>query len=69
MYMSGWVMPKEAAKIIGVSVQTLRAWDKAGRIPTKRSGGNTVPRREKATVGRQSKFSVKRKQYHHGSNS
>ena len=36
-----WVMPKEAAKIIGVSVQTLRAWDKAGTIPTKRSGGNT----------------------------
>lgn len=39
--MSGWVMPKEAAKIIGVSVQTLRAWDKAGTIRTKRSGGNT----------------------------
>jgi predicted site-specific integrase-resolvase len=34
-------MPGEAAKIIGVSVQTLRAWDKAGSIPTKRSGGNT----------------------------
>jgi predicted site-specific integrase-resolvase len=34
-------MPGEAAKITGVSVQTLRAWDKAGTIPTKRSGGNT----------------------------
>jgi DNA-binding transcriptional MerR regulator len=39
--MSQWVMPGEAAKIIGVSVQTLRAWDKAGTIQTKRSGGNT----------------------------
>ena len=39
--MSHWVMPQEAAKIIGVSVQTLRAWDKTGTIPTKRSGGNT----------------------------
>jgi len=39
--MKRWVMPGEAAKIIGVSVQTLRAWDKAGTIPTMRSGGNT----------------------------
>jgi predicted site-specific integrase-resolvase len=39
--MSKWVMPGEASRIIGVSVQTLRAWDKAGTIPTKRSGGNT----------------------------
>ena len=39
--MTQWLMPKEAAKIIGVSVQTLRAWDKAGAIPTKRTSGNT----------------------------
>jgi len=39
--MSKWVKPKEAAEIIGVSPQTLRLWDKAGAIRTRRTVGNT----------------------------
>ena len=36
-----WAKPKEAAQVIGVSIQTLRVWDKAGEIPTRRTVGNT----------------------------
>ena len=39
--MAMWVKPKEAARIIGVSIQTLRLWDKAGAIRTRRTAGNT----------------------------
>jgi len=41
MLLAKWVMPKDAARITGVSIQTLRAWDKAGSIPTRRTAGNT----------------------------
>ena len=38
----------EAAKAIGVSVDTLRRWDRAGKLRTKRDAANRrrVPRRE-----------------------
>ena len=39
--MAQWVKPKEAARVVGVSIQTLRLWDKAGTIPTRRTVGNT----------------------------
>lgn len=39
--MAQWVMPNKAAEITGVSVATLRAWEKAGAIPCRRTSGNT----------------------------
>ena len=39
--MAKWVKPKEAAAVIGVSIQTLRIWDKKGDIRTRRTVGNT----------------------------
>ena len=38
--MAQWVKPKEAARATGVSIQTLRLWDKTGAIPTRRTAGN-----------------------------
>jgi molybdopterin-binding protein len=44
--MYAWAMPRqtysatEAARELGISVDTLRRWDKEGRIKTKRDGSN-----------------------------
>jgi molybdopterin-binding protein len=41
-----WIVPKqfynagEAAKLLGISLDTLRRWDRAGRIETARDSGN-----------------------------
>jgi len=32
--------PSEAAKTLGISIDTLRRWDRDGRIRTERDGGN-----------------------------
>ncbi|MDJ0771803.1 MAG: helix-turn-helix domain-containing protein, partial [Mastigocoleus sp. MO_167.B18] len=35
-----YVTPKEAAKFYGVSITTLRRWDKEGRLDSIRTEGN-----------------------------
>jgi molybdopterin-binding protein len=44
----------DAARAIGVSVDTLRRWERAGNLRTKRDGANRrrVPRREIQRLGR-----------------
>jgi excisionase family DNA binding protein len=34
-----WVRPKTAAKLLGVSVKTIRRWAKAGLLPARKIGG------------------------------
>lgn len=34
---SGYITIKRAAEILGLSVETLRNWDRSGRLPAKRS--------------------------------
>lgn len=36
----GYITIKQAAEILGVSVETLRNWDKSGRLKAKRSKNN-----------------------------
>lgn len=40
MYMKKYVSPKEAAEYYGVSVATLRRWDRAGKLDSIRTEGN-----------------------------
>jgi len=36
----GWVTIASAAEILGVSVATLRNWDKTGKLPAEHQGSN-----------------------------
>jgi molybdopterin-binding protein len=35
-----WYSASDAAKVLGISMDTLRRWDRAGRIRTERDAGN-----------------------------
>jgi excisionase family DNA binding protein len=35
-----WMNPQEAAVSLGISVKTLRRWDKAGKLHVARTAGN-----------------------------
>ena len=42
MLVSDWVSPEEAAKYLGVSKQTVRAWCRLGKIRSTKLGHHTV---------------------------
>jgi excisionase family DNA binding protein len=39
-----WVRPKTAAKLLGVSVKTIRRWAKRGLLPARKIGGAVLVR-------------------------